>query len=143
MLGTLIPVDEYKNGLLMMRLLIYIVETLKGNYSFKTLTDVWKFVVVSNAVNELLSSTKALKSWGHTQRKDGTCPLEDFQQSASIGRLRYTHVYSDTITVLKEIAERDEVLDKLSNAMRMDNYFPESIFYQLIGSPEIILFSGN
>ncbi|MCU6603925.1 CHAT domain-containing protein [Peribacillus frigoritolerans] len=142
-LGTLIPVDVNKNGLLMLRLLIYIVETLKGNYSFKTLTDVWQFVVASNAVNEVLSSTKALKYWGHTKRKDGTYPLGDFQKSASIGRLQYTNVYSDTITILKEIAERDKVLDKLNNAMKMDNYFPESVFYQFIGSPEVIMFSGN
>lgn len=140
-LGTLIPVHVYKNGLLMMRLLIYIVETMKGNYSFKTLLEVWQFVVASNAVNEVLSSTKALQSWGHSQRKDGTIPLKDFELSNSIGRLQYTHVYSNTVTVLREIAERDGVLDKLSNALRIDNYFPESVFYQFIGSPEIILFS--
>lgn len=138
-LGTLIPIEVGRNGLLMMRLLLYISETLKGEYDYKNLAEVWKFTVSSNAVNEIVESTKALKEWSLTPRKDYSFPMKDFQHRDSINKLRYTHVYTDTIKVLREIAEKDGVLNKLDNALSNDCNFPESVFYQLIGSPENVL----
>lgn len=48
-------------------------------------------------------------------------------------------VYEETINILRDIATRDGVLHKYDKSLRVDNYFPESLFYQFIGYPEHIL----
>lgn len=142
-LSTLVPVDVTKNGLLMIRLFLYLSMTLDGHYDFKNISEVWSFVVSTNAINEIVDSTKSLKNWSLTLRADKTFPMKDFQHQDSVGRLRYTHVYSDSLKVMREIAERDGVLSKFSNALRDDNCYPESIFYQFIGYPELIFIDSK
>lgn len=138
-LGTLVPVDVNRNGILMIRLFVYLSETLEGKNEFKNLSEVWRHVVSSNAVLEIIEATKALKAWSYKRKEDNTWPLYHFQMIDSVGKLKYKDVYLDSIKILKEIADRDGMSNKLNNALREDNSFPESVFYQLIGSPENVL----
>ncbi|PAD82760.1 hypothetical protein CHH57_13160 [Niallia circulans] len=105
----------------------------------KNLSEVWQHVVSSNAVLEIIDSTTSLKRWAMTKREDGTWPLKEFQLEEAPKKLKFADVYSDSINILKNIAERDGVLNKLNNSLREDNYFPESLFYQLLGYPEHII----
>ena len=52
------------------------------------------------------------------------------------GRLRHTHIYSDTITIFKEILEEEGMQGKFENILGQNDYLPESVFYQFLGSPE-------
>lgn len=50
--------------------------------------------------------------------------------------------YSDTITILKEILAEERMQGKFENILGQNDYFPESVFYQFLGSPEnVFLYS--
>lgn len=135
-LGTFISIDARRNALLMGRLFVYIQEAQKGSNQLRTLDEAWNFVVASNAVNEILEASPDLKSWAMAKRKDGTIPIYEFQQKKSVGRLRRGYVYKDTIKILREMAEEDNMEQDLDFVLKEYGYFPESIFYQMIGYPE-------
>jgi hypothetical protein len=135
-LGTFIPVNVRRNSLLMLRLFIYIMEARAGSNMLKTLAEAWSFVVASNAVNEIINSSSTLMDWATKVRADGSYPLKEFQLLESVGKLRYTHVYEDTINILKEMLARDGLEKHFDAIVRSNDFFPESLFYQLIGFPE-------
>ncbi|MGE7128952.1 CHAT domain-containing protein [Lysinibacillus xylanilyticus] len=141
-LSTLVPVDVYKNGLLMIRFFIYISESMDGKNDFGNLSEVWKHVVSTNAVNEVLESSLKLKDWAMRKRKDGTWPLSDFQLIEAPKKLDIFNVYDRTIAILREIAEREGVLNKFDKVLKVDNCYPESLFYQLIGYPEHVFINS-
>ncbi|QUL55201.1 hypothetical protein KDC22_00985 [Paenibacillus tritici] len=137
-LGTFIPVDVRRNSLLMVRLFLYIAETQIGNHSFKTLDEIWSFIISSNAINEIMDSNPPLKRWGMDVKQDGSFPLKDFQHIRSVGRLRHSHIYEDTMQVLREMLREEKLITYFEEIKHSDNFFPESLFYQLIGYPENI-----
>lgn len=142
-LGACIPVGVPKNALLMIRLFVYIIEAQNGRIPCRTLDEVWRFVVATNAVNEIVMMTDKLYGWAHTPAQNGKTPIEEFCNNLSVGKLRSTHCYQDTINILVKLAERDGMLKYLNPVVIGENYFPESIFYQLMGYPEKVIISSN
>lgn len=142
-LGTFIPVDVRKNSLLMVRLFVYIMEAQAGSNMLKTLDEAWSFVVASNAVNEIIGSSKVLMEWAMKLKPDGSFPLKDFQLKESIGKLRYTHIYEDTMKILGEMLAKDGLERYLEPIVKSKDFFAESLFYQLIGFPENIFLHNN
>lgn len=137
-LGSFIPVDVRRNALLMGRLFVYMQEAQVGNKQYNTLIDAWTGVVATNAVNEILASSDKLLNWGMSRGKDGTIPFHQFTMKESIGRLRGKHAYEDTISILREIAKKDNMVNYLDSVISSKGYFPESFFYQMVGHPENI-----
>jgi hypothetical protein len=135
-LGTLIPIDVRRNAILMNRLFTYIIETQEGKNRLKTLDEVWRFVVASNAVNEILFSSKSLISWSVKVKKSGMFPLKQFMLERSVGRIRSNHIYEDTVTVMRELAIEDGFGEHFDAVIKGQGYFPESVFYQFLGCPE-------
>lgn len=135
-LGTFIPVNVMRNGLLMSRLFLRIMEAQRGERKIRTLSEAWSITVASNAVNEIIESSQDLKNWYMKKRNDGTTPIFDFEREVNKGRLRKTHVYEDTIVLLKELAKKDNLDKAIDDFINTYSYFPESIFYQMIGYPE-------
>lgn len=142
-ISTLIPVSALKNTLIYSRLFVYIFEAIKGSEQYKTLADAWTGVVASNAVNEIMESSPALKKWYFNKRPNDIPRLFKFTLEKSIGRLRRDNIYHDTITVLKEMLKEDGLEGRFDSIFDTENYFPESFFYQMIGSPETILIYNN
>jgi hypothetical protein len=141
-LGAFIPVDIRRNALLMGRLFVYMQEAQDGNKQYNTLIDAWTGVVATNAVNEIFASSERLFHWGMSKGKNGTIPFQQFTMKESRGRLRLNHVYEDTITILREIAKRDDMIDYFNSIINSKGFFPESVFYQIVGYPEnIFLYS--
>lgn len=139
-LGTLIPVDVKRNALLTGRLFSYIAEALAGNRRFRSLDQAWHFVVQSNAVHEILSSSKWLFDWGYSHNSQYPASrCHEFQVNRSVGRLRTTHVYSDTLKILREMATEDGVRKQFDRTIDSQGYFPESCFYMFIGAPEKVI----
>ncbi len=137
-LGTFIPVNVFDNTILMTRLFTYIVEAQQKNSQYKTLADAWSGVVASNAIHELCSSSKGFRKWMNETGKNGTPRIVDFQLNRCVDRLRRTHVYSDTISILKEMLAEEGMEGKFDNILNQNDFFPESFFYQFLGSPENI-----
>ncbi|MNP53307.1 hypothetical protein D3C76_1477730 [compost metagenome] len=127
----------------MVRLFLYIAETQKGNRHFKTLDEIWSFIVSSNAINEVMDSNPPLKHWAMSKNHKGDYPLKEFQHVRSVGRLRHSHIYEDTLQVLSEMLQGEKLKTYFEEIRRSDNYFPESLFYQLIGYPENIFINNE
>ncbi|MCQ5141454.1 CHAT domain-containing protein [Enterocloster bolteae] len=137
-LGTFIPVDAHRNLILMTRLFTYIVEAQHGNRQYKTLNEAWCGVVATNAIHELMSESKSFNEWMHDTNSNGKPRIIDFQLERCVGKLRSTHIYSDTIKIVKEMLEEEGMEGKFGNILNKHDFFPESFFYQFIGYPENI-----
>lgn len=139
-LGTFIPVDVNRNAILIVRLFTEILEVRKGWSDMRTLDEIWCHVVSTNPIHEIIASTTGgiskLEVWANTRRNDGSSPQEEFKMDKSVGKLRCTHAYEDTINILREIACKDGIGDYFDSYIKSQGYFPESVFYQLIGAPE-------
>ena len=134
-LGTFIPVGVYRNAILFTRLFANMFEVRHGWSHMRTLDEIWQHTVASNAVHEIINSSPLLDRWFNTPR-NGVTPNEEFKMHRSIGRLRITHVYKDTEQLLREMAYKDHIGHQFDAVINSSSYFPESVFYQLIGTPE-------
>jgi hypothetical protein len=139
-LGTLVPVDVRRNAMLMVRLFANIAETIRGNMPLRTFEDVWSHVVAGNAVNEIMSTTAGLLDV-LTEGSFDNSVLVEFMMRRSRGRLRLGHIYKDTEEILLEIARERGFSHQLRSVVESKNYFPESLFYTMIGRPDRIVIS--
>jgi hypothetical protein len=135
-LGTQIPVSVNHNAILMVRSLIYILESLARNEPHMTLLDAWHRACTSNAIVDILTGNDPLNDWGYTRDETGSTVLERFMNSTSQNRLRVGHIYADTESVLIEMADEQGLGSKVRNWLRNPGYVPESLFYGFIGRPE-------
>ena len=135
-LSTLIPINVYRNTLLFSRLFAYLFEAIKGNNSYKTLADLWTGIVATNAINEIIDVSDKLKQWYVSENPQGTKRLEDFMLRRSSGRLYSSRIYSETICIIKEMLAEEGLSGKYNSLLKVENCFPESFFYQMIGYPE-------
>src|SRR5258708_29535237 len=128
-IGTQIQIDVRHNAILMTRLFFYLSETAKGGEDFSTLMDAWRFVQMSNAVNDVLNGSRSLQKWGTVRRSDGSLVLEEFMNVISPGQIRRGHVYEDTERILGEIADSEGSGEKVRGWFQNPGYVPESLFY--------------
>lgn len=135
-LGTFIPVNAMRNTILMTRLFTYICEAQTGSQQYKSLDEAWCGIVATNAIHELMESSDGFNRWMHTKNSQGKPRILEFQLERCVGRLRSTHIYSDTINIVKEMLDEEGLQGKFFNGLDMNDFFPESFFYQLIGYPE-------
>jgi len=140
-------VDVNRNAVLLVRLFTEILEVRKGWSDMRTLDEIWCHIVCTNPIHEIISLMNGriskLKFWANTRRKDGSLPQEDFKMKDSVGRLRCTHAYEDTINILREIAYRDGIGEYYDSYIKAIVFFPKSVFYQLIGTPENVFFRNE
>lgn len=138
-LGTLIPVNVFRNALLTVRLFVYICEALTGRGNMRTLSDAWKWVVSSNAVNEVLASSRNLQKWATSKAFGHRSIIETFGLEKSKGRLRSGFFYTDTISILSEMAKETGVQNEFDSLISSQGVFPESSFYVWSGAPENVI----
>ena len=124
--------------LLFSRFVSYIQAALEGDKAIKTVLDAWSWVVASNAVNEILDSNETLKMWTMRRRKNGRYPIEEFMMSRSKSRLSRRNIYDDTIKILREMLSEDDMGEYFDSVLNAQSFFPESLFYQVLGIPENI-----
>lgn len=137
-LGTQVPVDVAHNAMLMARFFVYIMEVLAQREEHSTLLEVWHRVQTSNAINDVLSGSPSLHSWGRSLASSGRPVLVEFMSVRSTGRLRMGHIYEDTERVLAEIADEQGNGERVRNWFKSPGYVPESLFYVFAGRPERI-----
>jgi len=137
-LGTQVPVDVRRNAMLMVRLFLYMAEVLAGREQHSSLLEIWHRVQTSNAINDILSGSDALWEWGMTTTSGAPRVITEFMNVRSAGRVRLSHVYKDTESVLVEMADERGNGDRVRALLRSPGYVPESAFYVFIGRPERI-----
>ena len=137
-IGSFIPVDVFKNLLLFSRFVSYVRAALEGDKTIKTVSDAWAWVVASNAVNEVLDSNETLQMWMMQRRKNGRYSIEEFMMSRSRNGLDRRNIYNDTIRLLREMLAEDGMGEYFDAVLQAQSFFPESLFYQVLGAPENI-----
>ena len=137
-LGTFIPVDVRRNSLLYIRFFVYIQEAMNGSKSYQTILDAWSGVVATNAVNEIVYENTRLHQWFMSPNKSGTKRVADFMKNRSKGRLHGANIYNETVEILREMAIEDGLGAYFDAVIKSQGFFPESLFYQMIGFPENI-----
>ena len=137
-IGAMVPIDVRRNSILMARFFVNMAEALAGRSPLKTLEEVWHFTVTSNAVNDILSGNNGLSKWA-VKGSSNSNVIVDFMLKRSGGRLRKSHVYLDSETVLAEIAHNHGIVKKFRSWMS-NGYIPESVFYVVMGWPERVVF---
>lgn len=137
-LGTFIPVSAKRNMFLINRLYTYIAEAQKGSTQYKTLSEAWSGVVATNAILEMQEDSHGFSDWLMGKNADGKIRYTEFTLKRSVGRLHGSTIYADTISVIKEMLHEEGLDGKFDDILSLDNYFPESFFYQWIGFPENI-----
>lgn len=142
-IGTQVPIDVRHNAILMTRLFFYLSETARGDEDFATLLDAWRFVQMSNAVNDVLNGSRSLREWGTVRRSDGSLVLEEFMNVRSRGQIRRGHVYEDTERILGEIADSEGAGEKVRGWFRNPGYVPESLFYVISGCPDKVYLTDH
>ncbi|HAU65891.1 MAG: hypothetical protein A2017_17500 [Lentisphaerae bacterium GWF2_44_16] len=138
-IGTLIPINTYKNAIFMQRLLVYMIESFSIDKP-KSLDEIWMHVVSSNAILEIVHSSKKLVKWAFSRNSDSVSPIEKFMLGESKIDLRAKHIYQDSVNRLIDIAKGDGMDHYVKAVIDSQGFFPESIFYILYGKPELILF---
>lgn len=137
-LGSFVPIDVKRNLILMTRLFAYIAEAQNKHDQYRTLADAWSGIVATNTLHELMAASSSFQDWMCDKNSQGTVRAVDFQLRRCVGRLRRTHMYSDTVQIVKEMLAEEGMQGRFGDILDQKDYFPESFFYQLLGSPENI-----
>ena len=137
-LEACIPIDAKRNTLLMTRLFTYIIEAQKGSLQYRTLAEAWMGVTTTNALHEIAQASPGIRDWLHGKNKNGVPRIIDFQLNRCGTRLLAHKTYSVTIEIIKEMLHEEGMDGKFDNVLSQQDFFPESLFYQLLGNPENI-----
>ena len=141
-LGTFIPVNAHRNLILMTRLFTYIAEAQKKYDQYKTLADAWSGSVATNTIHELMMESPRFRKWMYNEDRNGNVRAIEFQLKRCVGRLRGSHIYSDTVKIIKEMLAEEGMQGCFGDILDQSDYLPESFFYQFLGKPEnVFLFN--
>jgi hypothetical protein len=122
----------------MTRFFTYLAAGMIGELPLRTVQDAWHHTIVTNAVNDIVDGNAKMRAWAHEGRQDQTV-IHEFMTKRSVGRIRGTHVYTDSEEILLEIARDRGIETRFLEWMRHPGYVPESLFYAVLGWPERIL----
>ena len=142
-LGTSIPVDVIRNDILMVRLFTYMVEIFEKRRESQDLSQLWNHIVFTNAIHEIMKQSKGLEKWMYEEIAPNKTRLHEFELERCVGRLRPNYIYSDTIAIIKEMLDDDGLHGKYDSIFNNKDFFPESFFYQWIGSPDSIMIDNT
>ena len=142
-LGTSIPVDVIRNDILMVRLFTYMIEIFENRRKSRDLSQLWNFIVFTNAIHEIMKQSKGLEKWMYEEIAPNKTRLHEFELERSVGRLRPNYVYSDTIAIIKKMLDDNGLHGKYDSILNNKDFFPESFFYQWIGSPDSIMIENT
>jgi len=135
-LGTLVPVNVHRNAHLMTRFFMYIAEALNGDFSLRSIDEVWRHTATSNAVLDVILGARKAADWMWKEWK-GRYGIKEFMDSRSAGgRLRNSHIYKDTEEIMQEMADERGKGPAFRAWLANQGYLPESIFYVFLGYPE-------
>lgn len=120
----------------MVRFFIYIAEALNGDFSLRSIDEVWRHTATSNAVLDVTLGAPKVEGWMWKEWK-GRYGIKEFMESRSVGgRLRNSHVYADTEEIMQEMADERGKGPAFKAWLTNQGYVPESIFYVFLGYPE-------
>ena len=67
----------------------------------------------------------------HDTNSKGKPRIIEFQLERCVGKLRPTHIYSDTIKIIKEMLAEEGMEGRFGNILNTRDFFPESFFLSI------------
>lgn len=141
-IGTLVPIDLRRNAFLLIRFASYIGDAIEGRTQFDTLGQLWRHVLSTHAVHDIYAASRRVQRWAFSFQNGLTVDAE-FKNVRSVGRLHGGTIHKDSETVLLEIARDRGFEDVLRWTLQSQGYFPESVFYALLGRGDRIVLSRS
>jgi hypothetical protein len=139
-IGTLVPIDLRRNAYLLNRFATYISDAIEGRTQFDTLGQLWHHVLSTHAVHDIYAASRRVQRWAFSFH-NGVHVDAEFKNVRSVGRLHAGTIHRDSETVLLEIARDRGFEDVLRSTLQSQGYFPESVFYTLLGRGDRIVLS--
>jgi hypothetical protein len=135
-IAPLVPIDVRHNATLLARFFVYLHDWSNVHDATEDccIADTWQHVITSNAVHDILHASRWMTEWAISERVQ-----EEFKLKKSPGRIRLTHLYDDTLAVLRDIAVEHGVQHKFNAVIQTQGFIPESMFYVTIGRPERLI----
>lgn len=128
----MVPVDFAHNAQFFMRLLIYMAQARACDSPLRNFADVWHYTIMTHPVFDILHS---LSRTPEGQRLE----LEAYRarfMTAPPTTMRRTHAHQDALLRLEEVADELGERKRFSEAIRLNGFLPESLFYMVLGWPE-------
>jgi hypothetical protein len=141
-IGTLVPIELRRNAYLLNRLATYISDAIEGRTPFDTLGQLWHHVLSTHAVHDIYAASRKVQRWAFSFH-NGLHVDAEFKNIRSVDRLRAGHIHEDSEAVLLEIARDRGFEDVLRSTLKSQGYFPESVFYTLLGRGDRVALSRS
>ena len=141
-IGTLVPIDLRRNAYLLNRFATYISDAIEGRTTFETLGQLWHHVLSTHAVHDIYAASHRIQRWAFSFQNGLTVDAE-FKNVRSVGRLHSGTIHRESEAVLLEIARDRGFEDVLRSTLQSQGYFPESVFYTLLGRGDRIVLSRS
>jgi hypothetical protein len=134
--ATLVPVDFNRNANFLLRFFQVIYHSILGNEPCTTLLEAWREALCSNVLSEVLHGSSRLFRWGQLEWDR---MIDRYLEIRAKGDIRRSHMYEDVERFLRLYAAERGVLDLYEEALAPRQYFPETMFYMMMGKPERII----
>lgn len=141
-IGTLVPIRADRNAVLLNRFFAYLCDAIVEVEHFDTLGALWHHVLTTHAVHDIYSSSRQVERWAFSM-KNGLTVDKEFKNVRSVGRLHGGHMHRQSEEVLLEIARDRGFEDTLRSTLKSQSYFPESLFYTMLGRGDRILLARS
>lgn len=138
-LGTQVPINAMSDLRLLGRFFTNLIAGITGELPLRTIQEVWQHVLATNALYDVLRVSRRVEHWAFEGSIGDRNLLVEFSNFRSAGRLRSSHIYSDTEAILQELANETGFGSTLQNTLSSAGYIPHSVFYYLAGWPERIV----
>jgi hypothetical protein len=141
-IGTLVPVRMDRNAFLMNRFFMYLCDAITGVELEETLGAVWHRVLTTHAVHDIYSASRSVQEWAFSEQ-NGLTVDKEFKNVRSVGRLHGGHIHRESEEILLEIAQDRGFDHILRSTLQSQGYFPESLFYTMLGRGDRILLARS
>ncbi|WP_127530488.1 hypothetical protein [Paenibacillus kobensis] len=142
-LGPTIPINVYKNSVLLKRFFEYMIKYIESNSEEKSILQIWHEVVKSHAIYEILHSTMKLKSFADVKNEKGLNSYDEFYEIYEKTNIPFGNSYSCSLEILRGIARRRGYLNNLEEIIRDNKFVNESVFYIFSGYPEMVVIENH
>ena len=135
-IGTLVPIHFSLNVSLIQRFFQYIYHSILGNERFRSLDQAWCAALCGSVINDIIQKSENLFKWSQVEWDR---MMDDYIAELNSGKIRPTHIYSDVEIFIRNYAVKRNVLELFDKYLQQKDYFPETMFYMLIGHAHRII----
>jgi hypothetical protein len=135
-IGSLVPIEFGRNANFLLRFFQNIYHSIKGTEPWTRLDQAWRSALCGSVIGDILYPSGSLLTWAQLEW-DGI--IEQYLRQYKDGRIRPSHIYTDVEHFLINYAADCGVSELFRKALQPRNYFPEAVFYMMIGRPERVI----